>query len=150
MAGPCRGAFKGCRLCRRPPKHEEYIINLRFFQLLCSRDHANLVRIEFSSKLPQELCQIIEYCSKNESHTFQKMDFNNFVKKTTFMMGLWETNWGKITGMTVGSFQVFIKIVTLICVLQVRVHVFPKTSISCSLFKKLISLEDRYVRRLYV
>ena len=31
--------------------------------------------------------------------------------------------------MTVGSFQVFIKRVTLTCVLQVKVHVFPKTSI---------------------
>ena len=44
-------------------------------------------------------------------------------------MVLWETGWGKMTVMTVGSFHVFIKIVTLTRVLQVRVHVFPKTSI---------------------
>ena len=57
------------------------------------------------------------------------MDFNTFVKNLTFMMGLWETNWGKMTGMTMGSFQVFMKNVTLTRVLQVKVHVFPKTSI---------------------
>ena len=57
------------------------------------------------------------------------MDFNTFVKSGRFIMVLWETGWGKMTVMTVGSFHVFIKIVTLTRVLQVKVHVFPKTSI---------------------
>jgi hypothetical protein len=44
-------------------------------------------------------------------------------------MGLWEIAWGKMTGTNVGSFQVFIKHMTLTCVLQVKVHVFQKTVI---------------------
>ena len=52
--------------------------------------------------------------------------------------------------MTVGSFHVSIKIVTSTCVLQVKVHVFPKTSIFIfSVWTIYFSLEDRYVRRLY-
>ncbi len=73
-------------------------------EFLGSRERFNLVRIKFPSKVPQELRQMIEYCPENESQTFEKMDFNTFVKNLTFVMGLWETNWGKITGMTVGSF----------------------------------------------
>ena len=41
-------------------------------------------------------------------------------------MGLWGTAWGKMCIMTVGSFQVFIKNVTLTRVLQVKINVFPK------------------------
>ena len=52
-----------------------------------------------------------------------------FVKNLAFMMGLRETAWGKMSVMTVGSFQVFIKIVTLTRVSQVEVHIFRKTSI---------------------
>ena len=44
-------------------------------------------------------------------------------------MVLWETGWGKMTVMTVGSFHVFIKIVNLTRVLQVKVLIFHKTSI---------------------
>ena len=54
------------------------------------------------------------------------MDFITFVKNGRFIMVLWETGWGKMTVMTVGSFQVFIKIVTLTRVLQVKVNVFRK------------------------
>jgi len=42
-------------------------------------------------------------------------------------MGLEETAWGKMIVMTVGSFHVFAKIVTLTGVLHVKAHVFPKT-----------------------
>ena len=120
----------GCRLCRRPPKLEEYNIDLWFFEFLGPRDHANLVRIELSSKLPQELRQIIEYCLKLEPQTFEKITFNTFVKNWTSIGVSSQTGWGKVTVMTVGSFHVFIKRVTLICNLQVKVHVFLKTSIS--------------------
>ena len=66
-------------------------------------------------------------------------------------MVLWETGWGKMTVMTVGSFHGFIKIVTLTRVLHVEVHVFPKTSILIFFVETIyFSLEDRYVRRLYV
>ena len=54
------------------------------------------------------------------------MEIDTFVKNSTFIMVLKETGWGKMSVMTVGSFQVFVKIVTL---MQVKVHVFPKTSI---------------------
>ena len=92
--------------------------------------HSNLVRVEFSINLPQKLRQLVEDGPGNESQTFGKMDFNTFVKNCTSIGALWESAWGKMSVMTVGSFQVFIKIITLICNLQVKVHVFPKTSIS--------------------
>ena len=50
-------------------------------------------------------------------------------------MGLWETAWGKMSVMTVGSFHVFTKIVTLTCVLQVKLHFFEKTHFADSLYK---------------
>ena len=59
-----------------------------------------------------------------------KMDFNAFVPNSTVIMVLLGIVWGKMSVMTVGAFHVFIKIVTLIGVLQVNVHVFPKTSAS--------------------
>ena len=58
-----------------------------------------------------------------------KVDSNTFVKHLIYIMGLGEIAWGKMTVMTVGSFQVFIKRVTLTRVPQVKVHDFPKTSI---------------------
>ena len=82
--------FTGCRLCRRPPKLEVYIINLCFFDFWGSWDHANLVRIELSSKLPQELDEIVEYCPKTEAQTFGNMDFNTFVNNIFLLMGLGE------------------------------------------------------------
>ena len=113
-------------------------------------ERSNLVRIELSSNLPQELRQIVEYCLGNESQTFGKMDFNTCVKNWTFIMGLWETGWGKMSAMTVGSFHVFIEFMTLTRVLKVRVHVFPKTLIfTVSVQAIYFSLGDRYVRRLY-
>ena len=41
-------------------------------------------------------------------------------------MGLEEADWGKMSVMTVGTFQVFVKNVTLTCVLHVKTNVFPK------------------------
>ena len=57
------------------------------------------------------------------------MYFNTLVKNARFIMVLWETGWGKMTVMTVGSFHVFNKIVTLTRVLQVKVDVFLKNVI---------------------
>jgi hypothetical protein len=63
-------------------------------------------------------------------------------------MGLDGTDWVKIAGMNVGSFQVFIQNVTLTCVLQVKVYVFSKTSISSFFVQNMdFFVEDRYVRR---
>ena len=42
-------------------------------------DRFNLVRIEFPSKLPQELRQIIEHVARNESQSLGKINFNTFV-----------------------------------------------------------------------
>ena len=58
----------------------------------------------------------------------RKLEINTFVNNSYFSMGLEETAWGKMSVMTVGSFQVFIKRVTLTRVLQVKVNVLPKTS----------------------
>jgi hypothetical protein len=99
------------------------IINLWFFKFLCSRERANLVRIELASKLPQELYQIIQYRPQTESQTFGKIRFNTFVKNWTSIGVLRETGWRKMSVMTVGSFHVFIKKVTLTCNLQVKLHV---------------------------
>ena len=55
-----------------------------FFGVL---DYANLVRIGFSSKLPQELRQIVEYCPGNESQTFGKNRFQHFRQKLNFYLG---------------------------------------------------------------
>ena len=78
------------------------------------------------------------------------MYFNTFVKNARFIMVLWETGWGKMTVMTVGSFHVFIKIVTLTRALQGKFHVFPKTLIFMFSVQIIyLSLEDVYVRRLY-
>ena len=57
------------------------------------------------------------------------MDSNTFGKHLTFIMGLGEIIWGKTFVMTVGSFQVFMEIVTLTCVLHVKVNIFLRTQI---------------------
>ena len=41
-----------------------------------------------------------------------------------------------MSAMTMGSFHVFMKTVTLTCVLQVKVHISKKPRFSCSLFKR--------------
>ena len=58
-----------------------------------------------------------------------RLKINTFVKNSSSSMGLWETGWGKISVMTVGSFQVFINNMTLTRVLQVKADVLPKTSV---------------------
>ena len=54
-------------------------------------DHANLVRIEFSSNLPQKLCQITEYCPGDEPKTFGKHGFQHFFQKLSFYYGFLRT-----------------------------------------------------------
>ena len=49
--------------------------------------------------------------------------------QTLIMRRLEETAWGKMSVMIVGTFEVFVKNVTLTSVLQVKVHVFPRTYI---------------------
>ena len=51
-----------------------------FSYFLWCQERFNLVRIENSSKLPQEVRQIVEYRPQAESQTFGKMRFNTFVK----------------------------------------------------------------------
>ena len=58
-------------------------LKLYFYGFPSPWDHFNPVRIEMSSKLPQKLRQIIEYCPGNESQTFGNVDFNIFVKNYT-------------------------------------------------------------------
>ncbi len=94
-----------------------------------SWDSNDPFRIQLSSNLPQKPVQIVRYCFKFESQTFEKITFNIFVKNWTFIGVSSQTGWGKMSVMTVGSFQIFIKNVTLTRVLQVRVHIFSKTSI---------------------
>ena len=66
-------------------------------------------------------------------------------------MGLDQIVWGKMFTLTVGSFQFFIKIMTLIPVLHVKVYIFPQTSIFIFSVETIqFSVKGRYVRRLYV
>ena len=63
----------------------------------------------------------------------------------------WETGWGKMSVMTVGSSQLFIKIMTLTRVLQIKVNIFRKTPIFIFSIETIyFSLEGRSVRLLYV
>ena len=63
------------------------IINSLFSsQCFGSWDHANLVRIEFSSKLPQELRQIVEYRPQTEPQTFEKLT-STLSSKTELLLG---------------------------------------------------------------
>ena len=62
-------------------------INSWFFEFSGSRDHANLVQIEFSPKLPQEFRQIVRYCPETESQTFWKFHFQHFCQKLNFYRG---------------------------------------------------------------
>ena len=89
----------------------------------------NVVCIGFSSKLPHQLHHVVKYYFKSEPQTLEKMNFATSVKNQTFMVGVGETVWGKMSVMTVGSFQGFMKNVTETRVLQVKVNAFPKTSI---------------------
>ena len=60
-----------------------------------------------------------DFVAKSIFHIFQvhvvagKMDSNTFVQHITFIMVLRGIVWGKMSVMTVGSFQVFINNVTL-------------------------------------
>ena len=92
-------------------------------------DNPDQLRIDLASNLPQKKSRIVEYGPKTEPKTLKKMNFNTFVQNSTFIMGLWEIDWGKMSVMNTGSFHVFTKILTLTRVLQVKVHVFPRTSI---------------------
>jgi hypothetical protein len=65
-------------------------------------------------------------------------------------MGLWEAVWGKMSVLTVGSFQVFIKNVTLTYALHVKVHLFQNPLIfMCSVEAIYFSLEHIYVRLVF-
>jgi len=50
----------------------------------------------------------------------RKSKTDTSVQNLIFMIGLWETAWGKMSVTTVGSFQFFIKRVTLTRALQVK------------------------------
>ena len=52
-----------------------------------SWDYVNLVRTEFSSKLPQELRQIVRYRPQTEPQTFGKIAFQHFRQKLNFYRG---------------------------------------------------------------
>ncbi len=87
-----------------------------------------------------------DFVAKSIFHVFQihlfagPMDSNTFVNNLTVIMVLREITWGKMSVMTVGSLQVFIKNVTLTRVLHFKVQVFPEISVSVLLFQQLISL----------
>ena len=75
----------------------------------------------------------------------RKSGFQHLCQNCAFVMVLWETVWGTMCVMTVGSFQLFIKHVTLTCVLHVKVNVLPKTLISMFSVQAIdSSLDDRY------
>ena len=59
----------------------------------------------------------------------ENLKINTSADTSTFIRGLGETVWGKISVMTVGSFHLFIKVMTSTCVLQIKAIMSPKTSI---------------------
>ena len=63
------------------------------------------------------------------------LNLNTLIENVTSIVDLWETVWGNMSVMTMGSFHVFTKIVTLTCVLQVKLHFFEKTHFADSLYK---------------
>ena len=63
------------------------------------------------------------------------LNLNTLIKNFTSIVDLGETVWGNMSVMTMGSFHVFTKIVTLTCVLQVKLNFFKKTHFADSLYK---------------
>ena len=55
-------------------------LKLDFYGFPGPWDNFNPVRIALSSKLPQDLHQIVESCPWNDCDTFEKVTFNTFVK----------------------------------------------------------------------
>ena len=55
-----------------------------------------------------------------------KSKIDSSIKNLSFVMVLWETAWGKMCVLTVGSCHVFTEILTLTCVLHVKIHVCPE------------------------
>ena len=51
---------------------------MSFYEFSSPWDHFNPVQIEKSSKMPQDLRQIVEYTPQNESQTFWKIHFQHF------------------------------------------------------------------------
>ena len=60
---------------------------MSFYEFPSPWDHFNPVQIEKSSKLPQDLRQIVEYTPQNESQTFWKIHFQHFCQKLNFYRG---------------------------------------------------------------
>ena len=52
------------------------------------------------------------------------MEIDTLVKNSTFIMVLKETGWGKMSVMTVGSFQIFVKVMTLVGILYMKDNIF--------------------------
>ena len=63
-----------------PGLSAENLIFMDFSGFPSPWDSFKSVRIEKSSKMPQDLRQIVEYVAGNGSHTFEKFTFNTFVK----------------------------------------------------------------------
>ena len=149
----CCELFKGCCLCRRAPEPQEYHINSQFYRNL-DFSVPGSVSISSGSNC-HRICRRIYVILSNihpkmSPRLFEKFTFNTFVKNWTSIGVLWETGWGKMFVLTVGSFQVFIKRGTLTRVLQIKVNVFQKTLIFIFSVQTIYSsLEDRYVRRLF-
>ena len=61
-----------------------FVKQMYFYRLLNPWDHFSPVRIENSSKLPQDLRQIVEYFAGNGSHTFDKNHIQHFCQKLNF------------------------------------------------------------------
>ena len=68
-----------------------------------------------------------------------KLTINTFVKHASSFCVFMGTDWGKMSVMTVGSFQAFMKTMTFTCVLQVT-KFCSKPRFSCSLFEQFLLL----------
>ncbi len=147
-------SFKSCRLCRRAPNINYVNLFWRFYgvcmflsTLVVSSDtivsfygesfmgwkRSQAYLRDKTDVIPQsggwDFLATSMFLFSKFTYLIEKVEINTSVQNPTFIMGLDEAVWGKMTVMTVGSFQVFMKIVTSTRVLHVRVHVFQKTSI---------------------
>ena len=64
--------------------------------------------------MPQKHCKTVEYDFNTEHYTFGNMNLNTSVKSSTVLLVLKGTVWGKVSVVTMGSFDIFTGMVTKI------------------------------------
>ena len=146
IGGSARILFNGCRLRRRPPDINYFmdftvfhVFNTPFIDFNEVSRHTRTTGRDTVVQRPRFPGQI-HFPSFQIHVVVGKTKINTFAKHSTFSTGLQETLWGKMSVMTMGSFHIFTKIVSLTCFLQVKVLISPKPWFSRSLFEEILLL----------